>query len=73
MKKSLTLKKARVIAEISQADVAKAIGVSRTTYIKLEKNPDMVTIAQARAISELFDIPYDEIFFGNNSTLSRTT
>ncbi len=71
MEKVLTLKKARIIAEISQADMAKAIGVSRGTYIKIEKNPDTTTIAQAKAISKILNISYDEIFFGNNSTFSR--
>lgn len=71
MEKVLTLKKARVLAEVSQADMAKAVGISRGTYMKLEKNPDTATIAQAKAISSFLDIPYDEIFFGKRSTLSR--
>lgn len=73
MEKVLTLKKARLISEISQTDMAKAIGVSRGTYLKLERNPDMATIAQAKAISKLLNIPYDEIFFGNDSTLGRNS
>lgn len=64
----LTLKNARRIAEKSQEEMAKAIGVSRVTYSKIEKNPDNATIAQAKAISNVLKIPYDEIFFGFTST-----
>lgn len=63
----LTLKQARLLADMTQKQVAKAIGVSRETYMKLEKTPDTATIAQAKAISKTLNRPYDEIFFGNNS------
>lgn len=71
MKNVLTLKNARRLAEVSQNDLAKAVGMSRNTYLKIEKNPDTATVAQAKAISEFLGISYDEIFFGNISTLSR--
>ena len=71
MKNILTLKKARLLAEVSQADLAKAVGMSRSTYLKIEKNPDTATVAQAKAISEFLGTSYDEIFFGDESTLSR--
>lgn len=68
MLKTLTLKQARLCAEVSQEEVAKAIGVSRYTYMRLEKTPDRATIAQAKAISNFLNVSYDEIFFGANST-----
>lgn len=67
-KMQMTLKKARLLSEKKQDDVAQALGVSRWTYMKLEKNPDTVTIAQAKTISDFLGISYDEIFFGGNST-----
>ncbi len=68
MQKILTLKQARLIAGIKQDEMAKQLGISRYLYMKLEKNPDLATIAQARAISEILKVPYDEIFFGRCST-----
>lgn len=68
MQRTLTLKQARLCAEVSQSELAKAIGVSRYTYMQLEKTPDKATIAQAKAISNFLKVPYDEIFFGNSST-----
>lgn len=68
MERILTLKQARLIAEVNQVEVARAIGVSRYTYMQLEKNPDKATVAQAKAISKFLNVPYDEIFFGTAST-----
>lgn len=68
MEKSSALRKARLASEISQADMAKTIGVSRGTYIKLEKNPDMITIAQAKAISKLLEISYEQLFWTEVTT-----
>lgn len=68
MQKILTLRQARLLADIKQDEMAKALGVSRYIYMKLEKNPDLATIAQAKAISGILKVPYDEIFFGRYST-----
>lgn len=70
MQRTLTLKQARLCAEVNQSELAKAIGVSRYTYMQIEKNPDRATVAQAKAISSFLKVPYDEIFFGKNSALS---
>lgn len=68
MQKILILKQARLLADIKQDEMAKALGVSRYIYMKLEKNPDLATIAQAKAISDILKVSYDEIFFGRCST-----
>lgn len=68
MQKILTLKQARLLADLKQDEMAKALGVSRYIYMKLEKNPETATIAQAKAISDILKVPYDEIFFGRCST-----
>lgn len=56
------LKELRVLSEKSQAEVARQIGVSRVTYIKLERNPEEITVKVAKKIIELFKTPFDEIF-----------
>ncbi len=61
----LTLKQARRLKNITQDDMAALLDIHVQTYRKLEENPDLVTIAQAKNISEILEIPYDEIFFCN--------
>jgi DNA-binding XRE family transcriptional regulator len=60
---SLTLKQCRVLREKTQEDMAKLLNVHVQTYRKIEDNPDIVTIAQAKAICEYLDFDYDVIFF----------
>lgn len=59
----LSLKSARVNANMTQAQVAERMGVHVQTYRKLEENPDTATIGQAKQLSALLRVPYDEIFF----------
>lgn len=60
---TLTLRQARRLKEKKQKEMAELLNIHVTTYQKLEENPDLITIAQAKKISEFLDIPYDEIFF----------
>lgn len=60
---TLSLKQARLIREKSQRDIALILGVHVQTYRKLEENPNLTTIAQAKQISKFLKVPYDEIFF----------
>ena len=62
---SLTLKQARRLIDKSQAEIAKLLNIHVQTYRKLEENPDKATIAQAKKISKILNISYDEIFFAN--------
>lgn len=66
-----TVKQARMLAEKTQGEIAAAIGVHRSTYIKLEANSDAMTIGQAKRFSRVTGIPLNNIFFGDDSTLSR--
>ena len=68
MKRLLTLRQARKASEVSQKSMAAALGISKNTYLKIEKQPDTATIAQAKKISEILNVSYDEIFFGVCST-----
>lgn len=68
MERILTLRQARKASEVSQKTMAAALGVSKNTYLKIERQPETATIAQAKKISEILNVSYDEIFFGTNST-----
>ena len=59
----LTLKKARLVSEKTQQEMADALGCYLDTYRKMEENPEKVTIANAKKISQFLGIPVDQIFF----------
>ena len=69
----LTLKQARLLKGFTQREIATKLGVHAQTYSKMEKNPDEVTIGEAKKICEILDCNYDLIFFTTNSTLSRVS
>ena len=60
----LTLKQARLFKEKTQRQMAGTLNVHVDTYRKIERNPDYATIGQAKRISKIVGVPYDEIFFG---------
>ncbi|MBP7006752.1 MAG: DUF4065 domain-containing protein [Candidatus Pacebacteria bacterium] len=49
---------------ISQALVAKRIGVSRASYIEVEKGVKELTLSQANKIAEIFNITLTELIYG---------
>ena len=60
------LKLLRVERDLTQADVAKSIGISRSTYSNIENgksNPDFKTLV---LLVSFFKIPANEIFFDLN-------
>lgn len=59
----LSLRQARRLKEKSQEEMAEFLRIHVQTYRKLEENPDLATIEQAKKISDFLDISYDEIFF----------
>lgn len=67
----LTIKQARLLGELSQKNIADALGVHVQTYRKIEANPDLATVAQAKIIADVTGKSYDDIFFCTNSTKSR--
>lgn len=69
----MTLKQARRMSDITQLEVAEKLGVHVQTYREIEKNPENATVKQAKILSEIFNVSYDDIFFSSDSTLSRTT
>ncbi|MBK3493480.1 helix-turn-helix transcriptional regulator [Viridibacillus sp. YIM B01967] len=60
----ISLKAARVNAELTLVDAAKRIGISPTTLIKWEKHPGNLTPNQQKIIEKVYKFPTDYIFFG---------
>ena len=48
---------------LSQADVAKSLGVSRPSYIDIEKGKKELTLSQLRILASLLRIPPEELQF----------
>ena len=61
----ITLKAARVNADLTVKNASKILGISPTTLIKWEKNPGNLTPIQQKKIQEAYQFPTDNIFFGN--------
>ena len=49
---------------VSQAFVAEKIGVSRASYIEIEKGAKELTLSQANKIAEIFNVSLDELISG---------
>jgi DNA-binding XRE family transcriptional regulator len=64
----MQLKEARKAARYSQEEVAGKLGISRPTYAKMEKEPGLITIDNAKKLSELFGVAVSEIFFGSDDS-----
>ncbi len=58
-----TVKQARRLAGLTQQNMADRLKIHRSTYIKLEENPDLITVGQAKIISRETSVPVDDIFF----------
>jgi putative transcriptional regulator len=61
--KNLKLKSARAGADMSQDDLAKAVGVSRQTISAVEKGDYNPTINLCRAICKVLGNTLDELFW----------
>ena len=64
-----TVKQARNHAGLTQAYMAKVLGVNRGTYSKLEKDLSLITVGQLCKISQETGIPIHDIFVPCDSTL----
>ena len=63
----ISLTAARVNAEMTQQDVAKALKVSKQTIVNWEKGKTEPKMHQSRALSNLYKIPLDYIFLPSKS------
>lgn len=57
-----TLKVQRAILDLTQDDLAKAIGVSRQTINSIEKNRYVSSTVLALKLSKVFKIPVNDFF-----------
>ena len=63
----ISLTAARVNAEMTQKDVAKALKVSKQTIVNWEKGKTEPKMQQSRALSNLYKILLDYIFLPSKS------
>lgn len=49
---------------ITQSDMANELGITRQTYAKMEQDPGMMTIREARIVCSVLGKRFEEIFFG---------
>ena len=59
----ITMKQARVGANLTQQQVADRLGVHVQTYQRMEQNPQDVTIKQGKQFSEIVGYDFEDIFF----------
>lgn len=65
----VTLPVARKIANMTQKDLAAAVGVSESTVINWEKGRSEPTVSQALCIAKVLNLPLDAIIFLVESTV----
>ncbi len=68
MIKHAFLQNSRKNQGVSQAFVAEKIGVSRASYIEIEKGAKELTLSQANKIAEIFNISLNELISGKTNS-----
>ena len=72
MPQRMRLDEIRRARKFSQEFMAKQMGVSRSTYIKMETNPQNITMEQAANLAKILNVDVDDIiFFETESTKCR--
>lgn len=61
----LTLRQQRLVREISQAEMAKRIGIHLNTYVKWEKKPKKISVEYAKKIANVLELDVNDIFFAD--------
>ncbi len=67
----ISLASARVNAQYTQKEVAKFMGVDRSTVIRWEKGEKIPDYDESKKLSGLYEIPLDNIFFGKRTRKKR--
>ena len=62
MAKNLKLKAARAALDMTQADLAAVVGVSRQTIMQLERNRYNPSMLLAYSIAKVFDVTIEDLF-----------
>ena len=60
------MREARKAAKKSMQDMADELGITRQTYSKMEKEPDVISIGDAQHIASFLGVDLSDIFFGKN-------
>ena len=58
---AISLKAARINAEMTQTEAAKALGISKSTLSNYEKYVTSPSIEASKRIAELYGLPTDDI------------
>ena len=66
----ITLKAARVNANISQKTAAEALNIAPSTLRNWESGKSMPNLKHIAPICNLYGVNFDDIFFGSKSALS---
>lgn len=53
---------------LTQLEMSQRLGINRSTYSKIERNPNLATVDQINAISEITGVPVLQIFLSCKST-----
>lgn len=64
----ISLKAARVNAEMTQEEVAEELGVSKQTIVNWEKGKVIPSFATLNTLANLYKYPVDNIFLRTNIT-----
>jgi len=60
---AITLKAARVNAELTQKEAARALGISKNTLLNYEKYKTVPDIEKSKQIAKLYGMAIDDIIF----------
>jgi len=64
---NITMKQARVGANMTQQDVADKMGIHVQTYQRMENHPEDITIKQGKLFSNIVGVCFEDIFFTKDS------
>ena len=63
----ITMKQARVGADMTQQQVADRLGVHVQTYQRMENNPEDISIKQGKKFADIVGVNFEDIFFIRSS------
>ena len=64
----ISIKAARIDKGFTQREIANKLNICRDTYRKIELHPEKATIKQAKEISNLLGVAYDDLIFLQQSS-----
>lgn len=65
-KEAKTLRDYRTLNNLTMEDMGELLAIHPQTYATLEKNPDRVSIKQAKLLAAKFGVTINDIFFDND-------